>query len=140
MRAVLDTNVLVSGLFWLGAPHDLIEQVRHGSLSIITSPALLSELGDVIRRPKLASILRRLDTTPDEVLEVLAQMVEVVDPAPLTLRISRDPDDDAILALAVAARAELIVSGDTDLLSLGSHAGIPIVVAAEAFRIVTGNR
>jgi hypothetical protein len=34
MRAVLDTNVLVSGLFWLGAPHDLIEQVRHGSLSI----------------------------------------------------------------------------------------------------------
>lgn len=108
--------------------------------AVITSPALLSELGDVIRRPKLASILRRLDTTPDEVLEVLAQMVEVVDPAPLTLRISRDPDDDAILALAAAARAELIVSGDADLLSLGSRAGIPIVVAAEALRIVTGNR
>ena len=51
MRAVVDTNVLLSGLLWRGTPHRLIEEVRAGALTLLTSPALLAELGEVIRRP-----------------------------------------------------------------------------------------
>ena len=50
MQAVFDTNVLVSALLWHGPPHALLEQVRNGSIALITSPALLEELADVISR------------------------------------------------------------------------------------------
>ena len=52
MRAVIDTNVLLSGLFWRGAPYRLLEQVRAGAIMLISSPELLVELDEVIRRPK----------------------------------------------------------------------------------------
>ena len=50
VRAVVDTNVLLSGLFWRGRPHALIEQVRAGTLTLISSPALLAELAEVMNR------------------------------------------------------------------------------------------
>jgi len=59
-------------------------------------------------------------------------LAEIVDPPPLPEPVSRDPDDDAVLALAAAARPDLIITGDKDLLILGSHAGVPIVSPAEA--------
>ena len=57
MRAVLDTNVLLSGLFWHGAPHALLERVRDSALTLVSSPALLAELAEVIGRAKFDSIL-----------------------------------------------------------------------------------
>ena len=56
MRAVIDTNVLLSGLLWRGTPHTLVEQVRAGALTLISSPALLTELGEIIQRPKFHTI------------------------------------------------------------------------------------
>ena len=47
MRAVIDTNVLLSGLLWRGQPHALLEHVRSGTLAMVSSPALLAELADV---------------------------------------------------------------------------------------------
>jgi hypothetical protein len=52
VRAVVDTNVLLSGLFWRGKPHALIEQVRAGALNLISSPGLLAKLAEVMPRPK----------------------------------------------------------------------------------------
>jgi putative PIN family toxin of toxin-antitoxin system len=132
VRAVIDTNVLVSGLFWHGAPHVLVEHARSGTLSLISSPALLAELADVIRRPKFRTKLAQSKIDAEKLLTELWQLAEVIDPPPLSAPISRDIDDDAVLALATASLADLIISGDEDLLSLGSHAGIPIVTAANA--------
>jgi predicted nucleic acid-binding protein len=64
------------------------------------------------------------------------QLIEVVEPAPLPQPVCRDPDDDEVLALALAARAELIVSGDNDLLVLQQFEGIPIVTPAQALALV----
>ncbi len=132
MRAVVDTNVLLSGLLWRGAPHALIGHVRAGALGLISSPALLAELAEVLARTKFRAILAQAAIDPGRMLAELRQLAEIIEPPPLSARVSRDPDDDAVLALAVAARAELIVSGDGDLLSLGAHGGIPIIAAAEA--------
>jgi putative PIN family toxin of toxin-antitoxin system len=132
VRAVVDTNVLLSGLLWRGAPHRLIEKARAGALTLIVSPALLAELGKVIHRPKFQAILDRSQTNPKQMLDELRRLAEIVDPPPLSKPISRDPDDDAVLALAVASQADLIISGDADLLILGAHAGIPIIDAATA--------
>jgi putative PIN family toxin of toxin-antitoxin system len=138
VRAVLDTNVLLSGLFWRGAPHALLEQVRDGVLTPISSPSLLAELAEVINRPKFRAVLDRSKTDPERLLAELRRLVEIIDPPPLPAPVSRDPSDDAVLALAAAAQADLIISGDADLLTLGTYAGIPIIDPAEAIVRIQG--
>jgi predicted nucleic acid-binding protein len=60
-----------------------------------------------------------------------AALARLVFPAPIVSVIEADPDDDAVLACAVAAHAEVIVSGDSDLLALESYEDIPIITAAQ---------
>ena len=110
----------------------LIEQVRAGALTLISSPALLAELAEVMDRPKFRTILARSSTDPERALGEVRRLAEIIDPPPLPTPVSRDPSDDAVLALAAASLADLIITGDADLLALGSHAGIPIINAAEA--------
>lgn len=137
MRAVIDTNVLIAGLLWRGAPHALLAQARRSALYPVSSPALLAELAEVLDRPKFQSILSRVRTTSAQLLAELRQLVEAVEPVPLDQPVCRDPDDDEVLAVAVTARVELIVSGDQDLLVLGQFREIPIVNPAEALQRIS---
>src|SRR6266481_2324170 len=123
---------MLSGLFWRGRPHALIEQIRAGVLTLISSSALLAELAEVMNRPKFQAILARSNTDPEQTLGGLRRLAEIVDPPPLPAQVSRDPSDDEVLALAIASQADLIITGDADLLTLGSHGGIPIIDPAEA--------
>ena len=136
MKAVIDTNVLIAGLLWRGPPHALLEQVRAGIVSLVSSPALLAELADVIGRTKFDAILMRTNTSRERSLAAVRQLAEVIEPPPLPQPVCRDPDDDHVLALAVAAKVELIVSGDNDLLSLESFESIAIVAPAQAVSII----
>ena len=136
MRAVIDTNVLISGLFWHGAPHALLEQVRGGALVLVSSPGLLAELADVMARPKLDDVLERSGISREHALAEIHRLAHLVEPPPLPQPVCRDPDDDEVLALAIVANAELIVSGDPDLLDLRSFQGIPVVSPAAALAIV----
>jgi uncharacterized protein len=135
VRAVIDTNVLIAGLLWRGPPHALLESVRAGAVSLVTSPALLAELANVLGRAKFDVIVARTNTSREGSLADLRRLAEVIDAPPLPQPVCRDPDDDAVLALAIAARADLIVSGDDDLLSLHSFQGIQIVAPADAITI-----
>ena len=121
--------MLLPGLFWHGSPHALIEEGRDGELTLITSPRLLAELAEVMGRPKFQAILARANIDPEQTLGELRRLAEIIDPPPLPAPISRDPSDDAVLALAAASQVDLIITGDADLLTLGSHAGIPIADA-----------
>ncbi|MDP3895031.1 putative toxin-antitoxin system toxin component, PIN family [Nocardioides sp.] len=136
MRAVIDTNVLLSGLLWHGAPHALIEHVRAGTLAMVSSPALLAELAEVVSRAKFGKILARSNTPRERFLAEMRQLAEVILPPPLPQPVCRDPDDDHVLACALAAQADLIVSGDADLLNLREYQSIRIVTAAEALRLI----
>ena len=136
MRAVIDTNVLMAGLLWRGPPHALLEHVRAGTVNLVSSPALLAELADVIGRAKFDAILTRTNTSRERSLAEVWRLAEVIDPPPLPKPVCHDPDDDEVLALAIAAKVELIVSGDKDLLSLGSFEGIPILAPAQAVSLI----
>jgi len=120
MRLVLDTNTVISALLWKGAPHDL-----------------LAELVDVLSREKLASAVAATGENPETLLRRYVNLVQVHAPTLIPPVVLSDPDDDEVLACAIAANAQFIVSGDRDLLSLTAYRGIPIVSAAEATRIVT---
>ena len=136
MRAVIDANVLLSGMLWHGQPHKLLEHVRGGTLAMVSSPALLAELADVIGRPKFEAIFMRSKTTRERALAELRQLAEVIEPPPLAAPVCRDPDDDAVLALALAAQVDLIISGDDDLLVLQVFEGIPILTPAMALQFI----
>lgn len=137
MRLILDTNTAVSGLLWSGPPSQVIDAAIIGTVSLFTSAVLLDELLDVLQRPKLARRLALRGLTASELLAEYTALTVVVSPAPLPTPVSVDPDDDAVLACAVAAQAGVIVSGDDDLLRLGSYQGIPILTAPELLARIT---
>ena len=136
MRAVVDTNVLISGVLWFGAPHRLLGCAGQGRLTLVSCPELLEAFAAVIVRPAFARYLDRAGVKADDVIARLNRLVEVGHPMPLPGPVSLDPDDDGVLALAAVSRVDLIVSGDRDLLDLDSFRGIPIVDAAAALAAV----
>ena len=131
MRLVLDTNTVVSGLLWNNAPARLIDEGLQGRVELLTSEALLLELEDVLPRSKFARRLAASGFSVPQLVARYAVLARTVAPASIA-RVSPDPDDDHVLACALAARADLIVSGDSDLLNLKTFQGIPIVAAAAA--------
>jgi len=138
VRAVIDTNVMLSGLMWHGAPRELMKQIRNGALALVSSPVLLAELTAVLSRAKFDAILARSQTSRERILSEVRQLADIIEAPPFPKPVCRDPDDDEVLALAVAARADLIISGDDDLLSLGRFDGIPILNPVDALRAVSG--
>ncbi len=132
MRAVIDTNVLVSGLIWRGPPHAVLERVRTGSISFVSSPALLAELSEVLARDKFRTHLLAANIDFDQAISDIGLLAEIINPAPLITPVSRDRDDDIVLAVAVSGRADLIISGDRDLLVLENYLGIDILTPAQA--------
>jgi len=136
VRIVIDTNVLLSGLLWHGAPHTLFNQARDGTVDLMMSQVLLDELAEVITRQKFAAILQRSSRTPERILLELRSFAEMVVAPPLPQPVCRDPDDDAVLACALAAHADLLVSGDSDLLVLEQFQGMRIVTPAQALMII----
>lgn len=139
MRIVLDTNVVLSALLWRGTPYRLLEAIQqHSSTQLYSSTALLEELTDVLTRPSATKRLALIDKTAATVLADYVEVIELVAPTDVPRVVPGDIDDDQVIATAVTAQADLIVSGDRNhLLPLGSHAGIAIVDAAEALRLIS---
>jgi len=135
VRIVPDTNVYVSALLWTGNPHRLLRMAEAGELTLVTTPAIMEELRDVLGRPKFRLRIRTLQTSVAELIESLLSVVEVIPDLPIEPVITRDPDDDTILACAVAARAEWLISGDDHLLRVKRYKGIPIVTPSQFSRI-----
>jgi putative PIN family toxin of toxin-antitoxin system len=138
VRIVLDTNVVLSALLWRGTPYRLLEAIQqHSSSQLFSSTALLEELTDVLTRPSATKRLALIEKTAATVLADYVEVIELVTPTTVPRVVPGDIDDDQVIAAAVAAKANLIVSGDRKhLLPLGSHAGITIVDVAEALRII----
>lgn len=137
VRIVADTNTALSGLLWQGSPRRLIDLTRERTLTLCTSLTLLAELAEVIGRPKFAARLQAAGLSAAHLVQDYARLAELVEPQPLPEPVSRDPDDDQVIACALAAQAEVIVSGDRDLLTLGSFRGIRILDAADALAAIS---
>ncbi len=139
MRIVLDTNVTVSALLWRGTPYRLVETIRRQRQDhLFTSPSLLEELANILTRPFAVKRLALLGLTGENLLADYAGFAEMVTPRTVPAVVIADPDDDQVIAAAIAARADIIASGDRHLLSLGTYQGIRILRPAEMLATITG--
>lgn len=137
MRLVLDTNVVVSALLWDGTPERLIDLAGEGTVELVTSQALLAELAGLLNRPKLAAKLARDGQSAEEIVARYTELANVIEAPAVEEARLRDPDDAAVLACAIAAQAEAIVSGDKDLRSLGTYQEIPVLSPAQCVQRVS---
>lgn len=131
MRVVADTNTVVSGLLWHGPPREVLDAARTGKIELFTSSILLAELEDVLGRDKLSKRLKLVGATVPELVRGYAALGGLVTPLTITPVVLEDPDDDYVLACAVIAKADVIVSGDRHLLSLKNYEGVDILRPAE---------
>lgn len=138
VRFVLDTNVVVSAVIWGGLPFRLIQAATDGDIELYTSPALVAELRAVLSREHLASRLARQQASVDDAIRFYGDLAISVSPLAVPRSVARDADDDQVIAAALAANADTIVTGDTDLLSMGSHQGIAIITTAQAVQRLAG--
>lgn len=127
MRLVLDTNVVVAALLWNGPPRRLLEAAIDGTVELVTSQVLLDELKEALAHPKFAKRVAQQGTTAAQLVDRYAAVASVAPPAMIAPTVAADPDDDAVLACALACAAELIVTGDHALLNLKHHQGMLIV-------------
>jgi putative PIN family toxin of toxin-antitoxin system len=130
LKIVIDTNVLVSSLFWRGAEHKLIKLVESGDLEGYISPMILEELREVLREPRFSFEL-------GEVVEAIGYFISiltVVDPKTKLDVVHEDSADNRVLECALEAKADYVVSGDQHLLKLGEYRNIRISRAPELLK------
>jgi len=133
MRLVLDTNIVISALLWDGSPARLLSLGRPGEVDFFTSAPLLAELSGTLSRPKLLKKIRLTRLTIDQLVYGYSDLSVVVVPFP-TPRLAPDPDDDVVIGTALAAKADLLVTGDHALQSVSTFEGGRIVSVQEALR------
>ncbi|HHW19238.1 MAG TPA: putative toxin-antitoxin system toxin component, PIN family [Firmicutes bacterium] len=135
LRAVLDTNVLVSGLISpSGIPAQLISAWREKKFELVISPAILQELAEVLQRDKMKQYYEHIDR--DLARKYVAGLKRFATLAPGKVQIQGvcpDPNDDKFVAAALESRADYIVSGDNHLLNLKEYEGVKILRPAEFF-------
>ncbi len=123
MRIVLDTNVLVSGIFFTGPPYQILRHWRDGRVQLVVTSEIVLEYEAVLARLQMRH--PTIDSTG--VLALIVAHADFVKPRVLPEPVCVDPDDDKFLAGAVAAGARFLVSGDRHLLSIAHYAGVLIV-------------
>lgn len=126
MRVVVDTNVVISGVFFGGAPRRVVEAVIDSEVRANATGEIVEEYSRVVDR----MIERKGGRLRGDAFSVLVSKLELIEPV-TRVEACRDPDDDKFIGCALDARAVYIVSGDKDLLDMGSYGGVEMVTAAE---------
>ena len=126
-RVVVDTNIIISATFWQGAPLAVLRGAEEGLHVLLTTDELLEELRRTLSKPKFERVFIALGITSKDVLALYEERAEKVTPAQIPSGVIRDVKDIPILACALGGNADSIISGDKDLLSMGSYENIPIL-------------
>lgn len=127
MKVVVDTNVLVSGVFFGGMPSRILEAWRDKRIDVVVSPDILEQY----RRVGEHLETQFTDVSLAPFLALLVMNAEIIEPPDLPEQVSRDSDDDKFIACALAGGCHVIISGDKDVLSISGYRGVKVVAPRE---------
>jgi len=123
MRAVLDTNVVMSAIFFGGVPFDVVNAWHNGEFELVVSNAVMAEYREIAARMKA----RFPSIEPEIWIRYIEDHATVVPVAPLATQVCEDADDDVFLACVAAANAKIVCSGDKHLLACNGWNGIEVL-------------
>ena len=124
MRIVIDTNVLISAIFWTGKPKQLLNHVRRQKIIFVISNQLLNELREILIRQDKPFHLSGNEA--DQVVEAMRGFAEIVEPHS-QITVCHDEMDNRVIACAIDGKAEYIITGDLHLLGLRSYKSVKIM-------------
>ena len=131
IRAVLDTNVFISALFWRGAPYQIVREEISGAFIFLTSEEIIEEIKEgLLKKFKLPV------TDTLAFLEIITLNSEIIEPNIRLNVIKADPSDNKIVECAIVGNANYIVTGDKHLLVLKEYNKIKIVTPREFIKII----
>ena len=133
IKAILDTNVLISGIFWKGAPFQILKAWQGRNFRLAMSLPILDEYRRVLEE----MTNKRPSAVLGSILALIELHAEMVEPVHFAKTVCSDPDDDKFLEAAIAAAADYVVSGDTALLSLKNYRRIEIVRPAQFLKLLS---
>jgi putative PIN family toxin of toxin-antitoxin system len=143
MKIVLDTNVVISGIFWRGTPHKILKLVESKYIDLVQSVETFNELERVIQRGKFADITRKRELNIETILEALLTVCTFYHISERSKTIAnneaalKDPDDLKFIELAIEAEADYIVSGDPHLLEIKECNNIAILNPLEFLNVIS---
>ena len=135
MRVVIDTNVIISGVFFSGVPYLILEAWRDGRLSIVTSPEILEEyrrVGETLQKGHPGIDI-------ESFLSLVAVQSTIVVTSELPKQVCEDKDDDKFIACALAGGCEIIISGDKLLRKVSEYKGVKVLTPREFLEEVLHN-
>ncbi|MCX5829670.1 MAG: putative toxin-antitoxin system toxin component, PIN family [Deltaproteobacteria bacterium] len=127
MKVILDTNVFISGVFFSGPPHQILNAWRDGIIKLVISQDILSEYRRV--GEAFSDEFPSIDLRP--ILDLVTIEAELYDTKDLPEPLCSDPDDDKFLACAIASGSRIIISGDKHLLKVSGYQDIEILKPRE---------
>lgn len=133
IKAILDTNVLISGVFWKGPPFEILKAWQEQRFRLAISLPILDEY----RRVLDEFAKKRQMPVLNSVLKVIELHSEIVRPVPFSEPVCSDPDDDKFLEAAIAAGADYIVSGDKALLNVKFHHEVEVVRPSRFLKLLS---
>ena len=127
LKLVLDTNPLVSAVFWEGNEAGLLRKIEQGKAKLYITGEILKEVEEVIKRQKFNEVMRKANLTLDQIMQKIVSLSHLVIAPKLSIKVCRDERDNKFLECAESAKVDYIISGDEDLLVLKEYNGIFIV-------------
>jgi uncharacterized protein len=141
LRAVLDSSVLVSGFLTEGGTTAaLLSRYRQGAFASCSSPWIIEETERALLRPRNINRYRYRPEDVRQFLDGLAGSAQIFPISPEVPAVTRDPSDDQVIACAVAAQADYLVTGDDDMLVLTEYRGIRIVTPRQFLDLLDARR
>ena len=126
MKIVVDTNVVISGIFFGGNPRKIVESIVDGKIEAIATKEIIEEYMEIVEY----MIEKKQGKLNQSILSPLYSSMKMID-AETPVDVCRDPDDNKFIECAVDAKALYIVSGDKDLLDVGRYGDVQTVTAKE---------
>lgn len=140
-RLVIDTNVLISGLFGIkdSPSSQILKAYRSQQIILVTSPLIIEEVGDVINRGRIAKLTKMSQAERVDFMDKLLERSDIIAGEQFISQVGRDIKDDKFLACAVEAKADYLITGDKDLLVLKEYEGIKIITPRAFLKVLNKN-